>query len=91
MLRSVNGRYYIGLDEVTRDQYNRALEDIRAKARLADEIFAGTKTMDDVPAEWVSDVQANIRALQAESALETEPTEQEQLAEAARILLGEVE
>ena len=75
MLRSANGRYYIGLDEVTRDQYNRALEDIRAKARLADEIFAGTKTMDDVPAEWVDTVSANIAALQEHLLLSDEAAE----------------
>lgn len=46
--------------EITKDEYDRLLTEIRAKAKMVDDLYAGNVTIDDVPAEWREEIQRRV-------------------------------
>ena len=77
-----------GGTEITKAEYNTLLAEIRAKARLVDDVYNGVKTLDDVPAEWRDEIQRRVTERQeAEAEAEPEQSEMDDMA-AALTLLG---
>lgn len=76
-----------GGTEITEAEYNTLLAEIRAKARLVDDVYNGVKTLDDVPAEWRDEIQRRVTERQEAEQAEPEETELED-AIAALNLLG---
>ena len=75
--------------EITEEEYNRLLTEIREKAALVDSLYNGEITISDVPAEWQEEIQ---RRVDERIATEGEAAEQDISAEEALdiILGGEV-
>ena len=75
--------------EITEEEYNRLLTEIREKAFLVDSLYNGEITIDHVPAEWQDEIQ---RRVEERIAAEGEADEQDISAEEALdiILGGEV-
>ena len=72
--------------EITEDEYNRLLTEIREKAALVDKLYGGEITIDDVPAEWQEEIQRRVDeriAADGEAALQDISAE-----EALDIILG---
>lgn len=77
-----------GKTEITEAEYNTLLAEIRAKAKLVDDVYNGVKTLDDVPAEWRDEIQRRVTERQeAEAEPDPEQSEMEDMA-AALTLLG---
>ena len=77
-----------GGTEITESEYNTLLAEIRAKARLVDDVYNGVKTLDDVPAEWRDEIQRRVTERQeAEAEPDPEQSEMDDMA-AALTLLG---
>ena len=75
-----------GGTEITDDEYNRLLTEIREKAALVDRMYSGEITIADVPTEWQEEIQ---RRVDERIAAEGEAEEQDISAEEAlEILLG---
>lgn len=69
--------------EITEEEYDRLLTEIREKASLVNRLYAGEITMDDVPAEWQEEIQRRVDeriAIEAEAA-EENISEEERAAE----------
>lgn len=49
-----------GGTEITEAEYNRLLSEIRSKARLVEQLYAGEITIDAVPAEWREEIQRRV-------------------------------
>ena len=49
-----------GGTEITEAEYNKLLAMIREKAALADKLYNGEITIDDVPAEWKEEIQRRV-------------------------------
>lgn len=77
----------LGGVEITEAEYNTLLAEIRAKAQLVDDVYNGVKTLDDVPAEWLDEIQRRVAERQEAEQAEPEETELED-AIAALNLLG---
>ena len=60
--------------EITEEEYNRLLTEIRTKAALVDSLYNGEITIDDVPTEWQEEIQ---RRVEERRANEPDPEEQE--------------
>ena len=75
--------------EITKEEYNRLLTEIREKAALVDSLYNGEITIDHVPTEWQEEIQ---RRVEERIAAEGEAAEQDISAEEALdiILGGEV-
>ena len=75
--------------EITEEEYNRLLTEIRTKAGLVEQLYNGEITIDSVPAEWREEIQ---RRVDERIAAEGEAAEQDISAEEALdiILGGEV-
>lgn len=60
-----------GGTEITEEEYNALLAEIREKAALVDKLYSGEITIEDVPADWQEEIQrrANER-IAAEGAAE---------------------
>ena len=72
--------------EITEEEYNRLLTEIRTKAALVDSLYNGEITIDDVPTEWQEEIQ---RRVEERIAAEGEAAEQDISAEEALdIILG---
>ena len=72
--------------EITEEEYNPLLTEIRTKAALVDSLYSGAITMEDVPADWQEEIQ---RRVDERIQMEGEMEEQELSAEEAlNILLG---
>ena len=72
--------------EITEDEYNALLTEIRTKAALVDSLYHGEITIDDVPPEWQEEIQ---RRVDERIAAEGEADEQDIPAEEAlAIILG---
>ena len=72
--------------EITEEEYNRLLTEIRTKAALVDYLYHGEITIDDVPPEWQEEIQ---RRVDERIAAEGEAGEQDIPAEEALdIILG---
>ena len=72
--------------EITEEEYNRLLTEIREKAALVDSLYNGEITIDHVPTEWREEIQ---RRVDERIAAEGEADEQDISAEEALdIILG---
>jgi hypothetical protein len=72
--------------EITEEEYNRLLTEIRTKAALVDSLYNGEITIHDVPTEWQEEIQ---RRVDERIAAEGEADEQDISAEEALdIILG---
>lgn len=72
--------------EITEEEYNRLLTEIRTKADLVDSLYNGEITISDVPTEWQDEIQ---RRVEERIAAEVEAGEQDISAEEALdIILG---
>ena len=72
--------------EITEEEYNALLSEIREKAALVDKLCSGEITIDDVPAAWQEEIQ---RRVDERIAAEGEADEQDISAEEALdIILG---
>ena len=76
----------LGGTEITKFEYNTLLSEIREKVALAEKLYSGEITIDDVPADWQEEIQRRVNErIAAEGAAE----EQEMSAEEALdIILG---
>lgn len=72
--------------EITEEEYNALLSEIREKAALADSLYNGTITIEDVPTEWQEEIQRRVdeRITREGSADEQEISAEEAL----NIILG---
>ena len=75
-----------GGTEITKAEYNTLLAEIRAKARLVDDVYNGVKTLDDVPAEWRDEIQRRVTERQEAQQAEPEETELEDAIAALKLL-----
>lgn len=46
--------------EITEEEYNRLLTEIREKADLVDKLYSGEITIDDVPTDWHEEIQRRV-------------------------------
>lgn len=79
------GKNLIGV-EITEDEYNALLSEIREKAALVDKLYNGEITIADVPADWQTEIQRRVEERIAADGAEEEqdiPAE-----EALDIILG---
>lgn len=75
-----------GGTEITEEEYNRLLTEIRTKAAMVNSLYNGEITIDSVPAEWRDEIQ---RRVDERIAAEGEAAEQDIPAEEAlAIILG---
>lgn len=49
-----------GGTEITEAEYNTLLSEIRSKARLVEQLYAGEITIEDVPPEWREEIQRRV-------------------------------
>ena len=72
--------------EITEEEYNTLLTEIRTKVALVDSLYSGTITLEDVPADWQEEIQRRVdeRIAQQGTLEEQELSAEEALA----ILLG---
>lgn len=72
--------------EITQEEYNRLLSEIREKAELANKLYLSEITLDDIPADWQEEIQ---RRVNERIAAEGEAAQQDISAEEALdIILG---
>lgn len=72
--------------EITEEEYNRLLTEIRTKATLVDSLYSGSITLEDVPADWQEEIQRRVdERIQRESEMEEQELSAE---ETLAILLG---
>lgn len=76
-----------GGTEITEDEYNALLAEIREKAALVEQLYSGDITADDVPEAWREEVQ---RRVSERIASEGEAAEQPIGGEEFMDMLGEV-
>ena len=50
----------LGGIEITEEEYNRLLTEIRTKASLVDQLYSGEITIDAVPTEWKEEIQRRV-------------------------------
>ena len=75
-----------GGTEITEAEYNELLSMIREKAALADKLYNGEITINDVPAEWQEEIQRRVdERIAAEGTIEEQELSAE---EALSIILG---
>ena len=74
--------------EITEDEYNALLAEIREKADLVDKLYSGEITIDEVPEDWQEEIQRRVDdRVAAEGSAEEQDIPAE---EALEILLGGV-
>ena len=79
------GTGYGGI-EITEEEYNRLLTEIREKAALVDSLYNGEITISDVPPEWQEGIQRRVdERIAAEGTAEEQDISAE---EALTIILG---
>ena len=72
--------------EITEEEYNRLLTEIRTKATLVDSLYNGSITLEDVPADWREEIQRRVdERIQREGEMEEQELSAE---ETLNILLG---
>lgn len=60
--------------EITEEEYNRLLTEIRTKAALANQLYNGEITISDVPTEWQEEIQRRVdERIAAEGEAEEQP------------------
>lgn len=66
--------------EITEDEYNRLLTEIREKASLVNQLYNGKITIEDVPTEWQEEIQRRVderKQWEAENEISDEATEED--------------
>ena len=53
----ISGKCYRDGVEITVEEYSAAFEEIKAKNDLANQLYSGEITNDDIPAEWQAEIQ----------------------------------
>lgn len=72
--------------EITEDEYNALLSEIREKADFVDKLYNGEITIDEVPADWQEEIQRRVdERIAAEGSAEEQDISAE---EALNIILG---
>ena len=72
--------------EITEEEYNRLLTEIRIKASLVDQLYSGEITIDAVPTQWQEEIQRRVdERIELEGTLEDQDISAE---EALNIILG---
>ena len=71
--------------EITAEEYSAAFEEIKAKTDLANQLYKGEITIDDVPAEWREEIRQRVEERLAESVAEDQEISPE---EAMEIIVG---
>lgn len=56
----ITNKYYNNGMEITEEEYNALLTEIREKAALANQLYKGEITIDAVPAEWREEIQQRV-------------------------------
>lgn len=75
-----------GGTEITEDEYNALLSEIREKAALVDKLYSGEITINAVPVDWQEEIQRRVdERIAAEGSAEEQDISAE---EALDILLG---
>ena len=75
-----------GGTEITEEEYNALLSEIREKSALVNRLYSGEITIDDVPADWQEEVQRRVdERIAAEASAEEQDISAEEVLE---ILLG---
>ena len=75
-----------GGTEITEAEYNALLSEIREKSAMADKLYSGEITIDEVPADWQEEIQRRVdERIAAEGTAEEQDIPAE---EALNILLG---
>lgn len=72
--------------EITEEEYNTLLSEIRAKAELVNQLYNGEIALADIPTEWQEEIQRRV-----DERIEAEGTAEEQdipAEEALEIILG---
>lgn len=60
--------------EITEEEYNRLLSEIREKAALVNQLYNGEITIEDVPEEWQEEIQRRVdERIAAEGEAEEQP------------------
>lgn len=81
----ISGKCYRDGVEITAEEYSAAFEEIKAKTALANQLYKGEITIDDVPAEWREEIRQRVEARLAESGAEDQEISPE---EAMEIIVG---
>lgn len=84
MLRFVNGRYYDGEKEITKEEYDALRAVIFEKKRWVNAVFSGEAALADVPEEWREEIAERVERRREEEAQPEELTDDEAL----EIILG---
>lgn len=76
-----------GGTEITEEEYNRLLTEIRTKAALVDSLYNGEITIDHVPTEWQEEIQRRVdeRRANEPDPEEAEATEEDYIAALAEL------
>ena len=75
-----------GGTEITEEEYDALLSEIREKAALVDKLYSGEITIDEVPSDWQEEIQHRVdERIAAEGSAEEQDISAE---EALDILLG---
>ena len=76
----------IGGNEITKEEYDALLSEIREKAALVNKLYSGEITIADVPTDWQEEIQRRVdERIAAEGSAEEQDISAE---EALEILLG---
>ena len=75
MISESNGQYWHDEQEITAEEYGSLLTAIKAKAKLVEDICAGTATLDDCPEEWREEIAARVEERQNEPQPEPDASE----------------
>lgn len=81
----ISGKCYRDGVEITAEEYSAAFEEIKAKTDLANQLYKGEITIDDVPAEWREEIRQRVEERLAESVAEDQEISPE---EAMEIIVG---
>lgn len=46
--------------EITEEEYNRILDEIRTKSELVDKLYSNDISLEDVPSEWQEEIQRRV-------------------------------
>lgn len=64
----------LGGTEITKEEYDILLSEIREKASLVDKLYSGEITIDDVKSEWREEIQRRVNErIEAEKNAEPDP------------------
>lgn len=68
MLRFVNGRFFDGENEITKEAYDALRAVIFEKKRWVNAVFSGEASPDDVPEEWREEIAERVKTRREEDA-----------------------